>query len=58
MLSPWAVEFRYEGEEPPAFDRSTALVLVEKLRTWAEGYIEVAEQPQDPQQQPGEDRPG
>lgn len=41
-LSPWAVEFRYEGEEPPAFDRPAALGLVEKLRTWAEGQIEAA----------------
>lgn len=27
VLSPWAVEFRYEGEDPPALDRSAALVL-------------------------------
>jgi hypothetical protein len=27
VLSPWAVEFRYEGEEPPALDRSAALAL-------------------------------
>jgi HEPN domain-containing protein len=33
VLSPWAVEFRYEGEEPPTFDRLAALALVEKLRT-------------------------
>lgn len=32
VLSPWAVEFRYEGEEPPALDRSAALVLIEQLR--------------------------
>jgi HEPN domain-containing protein len=56
VLSPWAVEFRYEGEEPPAFDRPAALVLVEKLRTWAEGQIEAAEQPQNPQQ-PDADQP-
>ena len=43
VLSPWAVEFRYEGEEPPAFDRPAALALVEKLRTWTEGQIETAE---------------
>jgi len=48
VLSPWAVEFRYEGEEPPACDRPAALVLVEKLRMWAEGEIEAAEKPQDP----------
>src|ERR1700691_1111396 len=52
VLSPWAVEFRYEGEEPPAFDRPAALTLVAKLRTWAEGQIETAEQPQDPRQHP------
>jgi HEPN domain-containing protein len=57
VLSPWAVEFRYEGDEPPAFDRPAALALVAKLRTWAEGQIEAAEQPQDPQPQPDEDQP-
>jgi hypothetical protein len=56
VLSPWAVEFRYEGEEPPAFDRPAALALVEKLRTWTEDQIETAEQPQDPQQ-PDADQP-
>jgi HEPN domain-containing protein len=56
VLSPWAVEFRYEGEEPPAFDRPAALALVEKLRTWAEGQTEAAEQPQD-SQQPDADLP-
>jgi HEPN domain-containing protein len=56
VLSPWAVEFRYEGEEPPAFDRPAALALIEKLRTWAEGQIETAKQPQDPQQ-PDADQP-
>jgi HEPN domain-containing protein len=40
-LSPWAVEFRYEGEEPPALDRAGALTLVEQLRHWAEGEIQV-----------------
>ncbi|MFI5003771.1 MAG: HEPN domain-containing protein [Solirubrobacterales bacterium] len=35
-LSPWAVEFRYEGEEPPALDRAEALAFVEQLRGWAE----------------------
>jgi HEPN domain-containing protein len=57
VLSPWAVEFRYEGEEPPAFDRPAALALVAKLRMWAEGQIEAAEQPRDPQRQPDEDQP-
>jgi len=56
VLSPWAVEFRYEGEEPPAFDRPAALALVEKLRMWAEGQIETAEQPQGPRQ-PYADQP-
>jgi HEPN domain-containing protein len=45
VLSPWAVEFRYEGEEPPALDRSAALTLVEQLKAWAEGEIEAADQP-------------
>jgi HEPN domain-containing protein len=39
VLSPWAVEFRYEGDEPPALDRSAALALVEKTRQWAENEI-------------------
>jgi HEPN domain-containing protein len=43
VLSPWAVEFRYEGEEPPALDRPAALRLVSELRTWAEREIEAAE---------------
>jgi HEPN domain-containing protein len=42
VLSPWAVEFRYEGEEPPTLDRSAALVLVEQLRAWTENEIETA----------------
>lgn len=54
-LSPWAVEFRYEGEEPPALDRPAALELVEKLRTWAESQIEGVGQPLEPR--PGEDQP-
>jgi HEPN domain len=41
ILSPWAVEFRYEGEESPALDRAGALTLVEQLRHWAEGEIQV-----------------
>lgn len=48
VLSPWAVEFRYEGEEPPAFDRPAALALVEKLRTWTEGQIETTERHKAP----------
>jgi HEPN domain-containing protein len=50
VLSPWAVQFRYEGEEPPPLDRPAALALVEKLRTWTEGQIETTEQPQGPRQ--------
>jgi HEPN domain-containing protein len=48
VLSPWAVEFRYEGGEPPAFDRQAALALVEKLRTWTEDQIETADATRPP----------
>jgi hypothetical protein len=44
VLSPWAVEFRYEGDEPPALDRPAALTLVEQVRVWAENEIEVVDQ--------------
>lgn len=58
VLSPWAVEFRYEGEEPPALDRSAALVLVAQLRTWTEREIKTADQPPNPHQRtPDEDQP-
>jgi hypothetical protein len=50
VLSPWAVEFRYEGEDPPALDRSAALVLVAQLRTWTEREIKTADQPPNPHQ--------
>jgi HEPN domain-containing protein len=50
VLSPWAVEFRYEGDEPPALDRLAALSLVKKLRTWAETEIRATDQPPTPQQ--------
>lgn len=40
VLSPWAVEFRYEGEPPPALDRQAALTLVEQVRVWARTAIE------------------
>jgi HEPN domain-containing protein len=50
VLSPWAVEFRYEGEEPPALDRSAALVLVGQVRTWAENEINAVDRPPEPQQ--------
>jgi HEPN domain-containing protein len=45
-LSPWAVEFRYEGEEPPVLDRADSLALVERLQSWAESEIETASQQQ------------
>lgn len=48
VLSPWAVEFRYEGDEPPALDRSAALAQVEQIRTWAESEIETVGRPQQP----------
>jgi hypothetical protein len=48
VLSPWAVEFRYEGDEPPALDRSAALALVEQVRTWAENEFENVGRPQQP----------
>ncbi len=58
VLSPWAVEFRYEGEEPPALDRSAALLLVEQLRAWAENEIKTAAQPPNhDQREPGENQP-
>jgi HEPN domain-containing protein len=50
VLSPWAVEFRYEGEEPPALDRSAALTLVEQVRVWTESEIKALD-PQSPPQQ-------
>ena len=49
-LSPWAVEFRYEGEEPPALDRSAALALVEQVREWAENEIKAADHLLQPEQ--------
>lgn len=58
VLSPWAVEFRYEGEDPPALDRSAALGLVEQLRAWAENEIKAAGQPPIPdERQPDEEQP-
>ncbi len=35
VLSPWAVDFRYETESEPALDRRAALDLIEELRRWA-----------------------
>jgi hypothetical protein len=58
VLSPWAVEFRYEGEEPPALDRSAALVLVEQLRAWTENEIQnVGQPPNADHREPDEDQP-
>jgi HEPN domain-containing protein len=51
VLSPWAVEFRYEGDEPPALDRSAALALVEQVRTWAENEVNTVDRPPQPQQE-------
>lgn len=51
VLSPWAVEFRYEGDEPPALDRSAALTLVAQVRTWAENEINAVDRPAQPQQE-------
>lgn len=48
VLSPWAVEFRYEGEEPPSLDRSAALTLVGQIRTWAENEIKAVDHPARP----------
>jgi HEPN domain-containing protein len=49
VLSPWAVEFRYEGEEPPALDRSAALTLVKQVREWTESEIKALDPPPQPQ---------
>jgi hypothetical protein len=49
---PWAVEFRYEGDEPPALDRSAALTLVGQVRTWAKNEIKAVDRPLRPQQKP------
>ncbi len=38
-LTDWAVDFRYEGEDPPALDRGATLTLVVQLRAWAEGQV-------------------
>lgn len=53
-LAAWAVEFRYEGEEPPALDRAGSLTLVEELKVWAEGAIaKAAERRGDSDEQQG-----
>jgi HEPN domain-containing protein len=41
-LSPWAAEFRYEGDDPPALDRQATLTRVVGLRIWSEKEIEAA----------------
>jgi HEPN domain-containing protein len=52
VLSPWAVEFRYEGDEPPSLDRTAALAQIEQVRTWAENEIKTpGESPQSLRQQ-------
>ena len=51
VLSPWAVEFRYEGDEPPALDRPAALTLVEQVRMWAENEVNAVDLPPQPQQE-------
>jgi HEPN domain-containing protein len=48
VLSPWAVEFRYEGEQPPALDRSASLKLVEEVHAWAEEETRAAERSPEP----------
>lgn len=35
VLSPWAVDFRYETESEPPLDRRAALDLIEELGRWA-----------------------
>jgi HEPN domain-containing protein len=57
VLSPWAVEFRYEGEEPPALDRSAALTLVEQVREWTESEINALDPQPPPQQQLDQQQP-
>jgi HEPN domain-containing protein len=57
VLSPWAVEFRYEGEEPPALDRSVALTLVEQVREWTESEIKASDPPPQHQQQLDQQQP-
>jgi HEPN domain-containing protein len=57
VLSPWAVEFRPEGEEPPALDRSAALTLVKQVREWTEGEIKDLDPPPPLQQQPDQQQP-
>jgi hypothetical protein len=38
-LTPWAIGFRYEDDDPPVLDRAAVLTLVEQLRKWAEAQI-------------------
>jgi hypothetical protein len=51
VLSPWAIEFRYEGDEPPVLDRSAALTLVRQVRMWAENEIKAVDRTPPPQQE-------
>ncbi len=58
VLTPWAVESRYEGEQPPAFDRAVSLALVKQLRSWAESEIEtVSSRQRESEAQDAERRP-
>lgn len=40
VLSPWAVDFRYETESEPPLDRMAALRLIEDLTRWATEEVE------------------
>ncbi len=54
-LTPWAVESRYEGEQPPAFDRVASLALVKQLRSWAESEIETVSRRQTESEAQGDE---
>jgi hypothetical protein len=45
----------YEGEQPPALDRSASLALVEQVHTWAEEEIDTA--PHPPEREASADQP-
>ena len=52
VLSPWAVEFRYEGEEPPPLRPVRRPRTRRQVRTWAERQIKAVDRPPQPQQGP------
>jgi HEPN domain-containing protein len=54
VLSPWAVEFRYEGEQPPALDRSASLALAQQVHAWAEEEVKAAESSSEPETPTGQ----